>query len=404
MSAMEYSAGSNAVQQHPATSSYVGPLYLRFLKINGWTSDLPAVQNLLNHLSRKSKSEGTKKNYSWHLYGLCRTSGKAPDELVKLRRDVAEKLVQSYTDTIAVDSPRYGNMAIYALRAFFHSNGYRHSKELELESYHVPRRFRVTPEYVPSKIEVYAMADSAGSLRDRAIILALYSSGLRNSTIRALQLKHIVNEAKDSKIINILLPVCPEMKKRVSGACKCNITYYSFLSEEASKAIRLYLKEREAKYGPFNGDEPLFNSECRRDARTQRTSTLMSARELQIIVKMAAKKAGLENWEAVHPHCLRKAFETVLHTNLIDGTNMDVKVQEVFMGHTLPGSQDNYFDRSKVQWMRIQYSKLRFARPTVENKFNLLRSAVARAFEDTGIDPDAVIEEYVNQKQSRVLG
>ena len=50
------------------------------------------------------------------------------------------------------------------------------------------------------------------------------------------------------------------------------------------------------------------------------------------------------------------------------------------------GSQDNYFDSSKVEYLRAQYSRLNFGRPAIENKFKILKAAVARAFEDTDID------------------
>jgi hypothetical protein len=66
----------------------------------------------------------------------------------------------------------------------------------------------------------------------------------------------------------------------------------------------------------------------------------------------------------------------------------------------LPGSQDPYFDRSKIEHMRNQYSRLKFGRSTVENKFKVLKAAVSRAFEDTGMDPEQVIEEYVKLKHT----
>ena len=50
--------------------------------------------------------------------------------------------------------------------------------------------------------------------------------------------------------------------------------------------------------------------------------------------------------------------------------------------------------------MRTQYSRLKFGRAGVENKFRILKSALARAFEDTGLDPEQVIEEYVKLKQA----
>ena len=75
-----------------------------------------------------------------------------------------------------------------------------------------------------------------------------------------------------------------------------------------------------------------------------------------------------------------------------------MKIQEFFMGHILPGSQDNYFDSSKVEYLRAQYLRLNFGRPAIENKFKILKAAVARAFEGTDIDPEKIIEEYVLSK------
>ena len=47
-----------------------------------------------------------------------------------------------------------------------------------------PSREEVTTEYVPTKEEIYKMAGSGRllNLRDRAIILCFYTSGLRSAT------------------------------------------------------------------------------------------------------------------------------------------------------------------------------------------------------------------------------
>jgi len=378
-----------------------GPAYYKFLRVRGWCSNYRSVNNLLLHLIRRSKSEGSKRIYLWHLYKFCHYTSRKPNELVALKRNQIEKLVQSYADSLMDASPRYSNLAISSLKTFFAVNGFKHAKALELETYHAPPRFRITNEYIPTKHEIYRMADSACSLRDRAIVLTLFSTGLRNSTLRALRYKDVAEELKND-YDNIMIPIYTEMKDMVPDACKGGIPYYTFACDEAMQALKLYLKEREEKYGSIEGSEPLFSSEYNQIPRDDRKRKPLTSRELQIIVKSAAKRAGISQWEAIHPHCLRKAFETVLHSQLIDGANMDVKVQEFFMGHVLPGSQDPYFDRSKVERMRIQYSKLRFGRATIENKFKVLKAALARAFEDTDIDPEQLIEDYVKLKHSQI--
>jgi hypothetical protein len=142
----------------------------------------------------------------------------------------------------------------------------------------------------------------------------------------------------------------------------------------------------------------LFCSEYNQINKEDRKKKTLTSREVQLIVKLAAKKAGISEWEAVHPHAIRKSYETVLHSPLIDGGNLSVKVNEFLIGHTLPGSQEPYFDRSKIEYMRNQYSRLKFGRAAVENKFKVMKAAVARAFEDTGIDPEQVILDYVKMK------
>ncbi|MGB9660104.1 MAG: hypothetical protein ACPLY9_06290 [Nitrososphaerales archaeon] len=79
-------------------------------------------------------------------------------------------------------------------------------------------------------------------------------------------------------------------------------------------------------------------------------------------MKTAAKRAGIVKWRDVWVHTLRKTFKTVLRSPLQDGSNMDPSLQEYFMGHILPGSQDTYFDKSKIEELRSAYRKLDFSR------------------------------------------
>jgi hypothetical protein len=93
------------------------------------------------------------------------------------------------------------------------------------------------------------MANNAGSLAKRAIILELYTSGLRSATFRAIRYGDVKEELRrGEKIISI--HVYPEMKKVIPQACKGGIPYITFLSMEATEALRVYMEEREKLYGP----------------------------------------------------------------------------------------------------------------------------------------------------------
>jgi site-specific recombinase XerD len=281
-----------------------------FLRVNGWKSDYPSVNLLLLHLSRKCKSEASRRGYLNQLHRFCKYGKTKPDKLASMPKEQIEKLLQDYADRFndGKHSLRYINTTINMLRAFFKVNGFKGNKELEVEGYHMPARYRKRPEYVPKKNEVYLMSDSACSLRDRAMILAQYCSGLRSSTLRALLIKDIEGELSKG-LSTIFVPVYPEMKAIDAFACKNNIPYFTFICDEATEAIRLYLQERKREYGDIKGDEPLFSSGYNQISRSERKSRIVSPRQHQNLVKMAAKRAGLAEWKHVTPTCLRKAYE-----------------------------------------------------------------------------------------------
>jgi site-specific recombinase XerD len=167
-----------------------------FLRVDGWKSGYASVSLLLKHLSRKCRSEASRRAYLRRLYGFCLYVGTNPDLLVAMSKEVIEKEVQDYADRFndGKHSLRYANNVVNLLRAFYTVNGFKGAKALEVEGYHMPARYRKTPEYIPKKNEVYSMADSACSLRDRAIILTHYSTGIRSSTLRALLIRDIEDD------------------------------------------------------------------------------------------------------------------------------------------------------------------------------------------------------------------
>lgn len=370
--------------------------YQAFLKVNGWQSEYRSIHNLLRHLARKSRSEASKRNYLQIVHRFCKYYNVEPDCLIKFKKKRIEKLVQDYCDNLLIRnlSKRYVNMVLHVLKTFFEVNGFTGTKSLKLESYYVPVRYRKRKEYIPTKNEIYEMADNAGSLKNRAIILTLFSSGVRVSTLIALTYGDIREELeKGNRIIKI--PVHAGMKKRIPEACKGNIEYFTFASEEATRAIRLYLAERIRKYGKIEDNEPLFASECRRIQKEKRVKKFITRREVEYIVKEAARRANIRDWQYVTPHCLRKAFESVLRSELINGGRLDYKDQEFLMGHILPNSSDAYYDKTKVENLRLEYAKLNFGRKVIENRFKTLELALSRAFQDTGLDWKEVLNEYV---------
>lgn len=373
-----------------------------YLKISGWTSSYPSVNLLLRHLKyRKIGSESSRCIYGNAVYVFCTYAGKSPDELVSLGKVEVEKLIEDFCYHKMENkwkSPRTANTTLFMLKTFFKVNGFKANQKLEVECFHQSVRDRIRPEYIPTLEEARRMANVAGSLRNRAIIFFMLSTGLRNSTLRAL-LYVDVNKELEKGAVNILIKVHKDMKRIVTSACKGNTEYSVFASEEATEALKLYLSHRR-RFGEIHDEEILFCSEHNRLSRKERVNKPLTARELQVIVKTAAWKAGIVEWKNVVPHCLRKTFESVLRSQFADGGRLDLKTQEYFMGHILGGSMDTYFDKTKIDELRKEYAKLLF-KPREQGKVEALES-LQNIAETMGVDYTR-LEESKKKELGRVL-
>jgi integrase len=322
------------------------------LDVEGWRSAYPSVDRYLRHYGRKTRSEGTRKNCLHALSLFCRHAATTPDRLITLAPEAASAMVQRFLDAKrdAGASVRYVNVLRAFLQVFFRVNGFKNHRALDVEGYYQPARYRKRPEYIPSRDELHRMAYAAGSRRNQALVLVTYTSGLRNSTLRALRYKDVSADlAQGCDVVKI--PVYPAMKEVDPGACKGNIPYYTFIAKDAVTALRAYLVEREG----IAEEDPLFCAAATNIPRDVRRRIRIKSDTLGAVVKRAARLAGVEQWRYVTPHGLRKAFDSALRNG-----GLDMSDREFLMGHILPGSQDAYYDRSKSDELRRKYASVRF--------------------------------------------
>jgi len=325
------------------------------LKVEGWRSGYESVDRLLRHLARKSRSEGSRATYLKTLAQFVAFTGLSPDELVALSKEDVEAKVQAFCDHAR--APRTANRKMEELKTFFLCNGFRVGGRcnLVLERRYVASRERGRPEYIPTDEEIYRICNEAGlNLKWRAFFMALYTTGLRNSTLRALRYGDIKEELEGG-IVPLLVRVHPDMKKVVPEACKGRIPYFVFMPKETVEALKAYLSERESRLGKLKEDQVLLCSDDRRLPAELRPYTPLDMTAPERMLRRAAKIAGLRDWMHITPHSLRKAFERAVRNS-----GLDPKDQEFFMGHILPGSQDAYYDKTKVEEMRQKYARIEF--------------------------------------------
>ncbi|MDR2575167.1 MAG: tyrosine-type recombinase/integrase [Treponema sp.] len=180
-----------------------------------------------------------------------------------------------------------------------------------------------TPQVLPSLLWEDEMADFADlpdekkmlwPVRDKALILAMYSAGLRISELVSLTMKMMAVNIEGAKITG------KGGKERMV-----------FFSEEARIAIREYLVEREAriKAAGLKGEDlkgALFISHKGRS---------VSVSGVRWIISQYAQVSGLG--KHIHPHSFRHSFAT----HLVNA-GCDVRVVQEMLGHARLSTTQRY--------------------------------------------------------------
>jgi len=158
----------------------------------------------------------------------------------------------------------------------------------------------ITPEELGRLLETSNGKDLK-SLRDKAILELLFSTGLRLSELCSL-----------TRDINLN---SEELSIKGKGG-KIRVV---FISDEAKKAVKEYLKERK------DMDDALFIRISKR--KDQSKSLGLENRSIERIVKYCAIKAGIS--KKVTPHVIRHCFATDLLSN-----GADLRSVQVMLGHS----------------------------------------------------------------------
>jgi integrase len=318
--------------------------------VTGWDSEYQSVQRLLDHLSRRTKSESSRIQYLNTVATLCRREGRTPDQVVRLTRQEVEDSVQSYLDGMAKKgcSRKWVNVSMAQLVTFLRVNGFKKQKELEIERHYMPARYRKRPEYIPMPSEINKMVIAGVTPSQKALMLFVYEGGFRNSTARAVRYADVKAEL-DAGLEVVHVPVRSTMKEVDPDAAKGRVEYDPFVGREAVRAVKEHIMHVEGRVGmPLPSEWPLFPGQYLDGKPVKKES-------LEEMVKRLARVAGIERWKDVYPHCLRKAFE-----NAVRNSGLDWKDQEILMGHILPGSMDTYLDRTRTEEFREKYARVRF--------------------------------------------
>ncbi|WP_425638218.1 tyrosine-type recombinase/integrase [Algoriphagus yeomjeoni] len=220
---------------------------------------------------------------------------------------LGEKEIMEFSRYLVTErrvSSSYQNQAINAIKFYFEK-----VKGGERKFYHVDRPLREkTLPVVCSEEEIIAILNATKNLKHKAIVMTIYSAGLRVSELIDLRISDI-----DSQRMQIFIKQAKAKKDR-----------YTLLSKRTLEILREYIKRERPVYYLFEGQ-----------GSTKANPIKYSSSSIESIVKAAVSKTKIR--KKVTPHTLRHSFATHLLEN---GT--DLRYIQSLLGHESPKTTQVY--------------------------------------------------------------
>lgn len=265
------------------------------------------LQKLEVELKISKNSQHTLKNYIKANKQLIESVNKNPDQITEddLKLYIADNLSDSSASSIIV--------FLAAIKYAF-SSILKKDITINLKR---PKRDKKIPD-VLTKDEIKKLLEVLDSKKSKLMLSLIYACGFRVSELVNLKTENLNFEEKIGQI------------KQAKGRKDRIFNIPNFLIEDLKKQVE--------KQKNINS-EFLFSNPT--------TKSKLSSRNIQKIVSLATKKAGIQ--KKVHPHTLRHSFATHLLENSVDIR----KIQEL-LGHADLSTTQIYTHISTEELKKIQ--------------------------------------------------
>jgi len=198
-------------------------------------------------------------------------------------------------------SPKRANMIVNTVRSFYKINGFpvlnlRLPKAPPLKKNH---KLTLRAEHVKK------LVDHSPTIRDKAIILMLFQSGMDISTLISLNYGDVARGLENDEC-----PLAIHVVRKKAG-----IEYTTFIGRDAIDALKAYLNKRRQKQGEIKYDEPLFvkEREIKGDKRITRNAIDKMLKQVAVLSGVVSKEEmERADMNPCRPHALRGAFSTIM--------------------------------------------------------------------------------------------
>ena len=335
-----------------------------------------------------TQSKASLRNNIYAVYYFCERLKLSPDQLIAdcLDEDdkIREEKIKHITGRIVkiVERDRARGLAVSSskvmlsyLESFFRYNGL----DVKFKNWvNFPRIRRWYASESPRKEDVVKMIDLAPTLRDKAIIAMLATSGLRIGTLLRLKYKHVMEDFEANRI-PCMIRVDVDITKGKYAP------YITFMNEEAVYYLKLYLEQRRRgtdKILPENINSESWLFVTYENPPKPLSYSSFAAIFAKICRLMNVDKRGVRYKYSVHS--LRKFFKTQL---------ISKGVEEAFVEYWMGHVRDTYTQirTLDIDFLRNKYlsANLRIRESKSDEK--QLKEMLKNIVRQYGYDPEKFI-------------
>jgi len=201
----------------------------------------------------KNRPESTRKIFAVYLEQFCNAMQIGPEEWRDLDKFEARGLAWKFIKPKIAEHSAVAKSALIALKSWYRN---KDGEQLPFDSgrggkhyLHVKHK-KASIEHIPNKKEIFQIIDMASSLRDKAILLFLFQSGVRVNVLQHMKYGDVQDQLDKDLIV---LKITGELDHKLRG--RDIPFYYTFLNGEATETLRQYCQTR---HEPGTPETPLF--------------------------------------------------------------------------------------------------------------------------------------------------
>lgn len=259
------------------------------------------------------QSKYTRINYIRHLREFERFSGLTCTDISSTPRDMLQKLLEDYLIQLKhTTNPNSIPSRFQGIRHFCIMNRIDINWDIIRKMF--PHRQKTSRLRAYTTEEIKAMLYNARCPRDRALIHFLASTGARIGVFdHDLKIRHIQRMPNSCTAVRLYAGEVEE--------------YWSFLTPQASKILRVYFEERKRSGEIMTEDAPIF-------VRRGNTKQLGWSGSRSVIYRMVSKTDSIRckqdcRYDVQVNHGFRKRFNTILKMD----NSVNYNIAEKLMGH-----------------------------------------------------------------------